>query len=141
MSAYLVSKAHIDLLVDLALRGPRDMDKPGEWEPTETDPDQLGKMLWEQNERSVLNRYPRRESDEATKDAITNYKFVPPPYHLNLAEAVKAIHCLQYQSSESEDYEIAPAGQWANEMLQVLSYYVPGYEAAPLHWDETVLQQ
>lgn len=48
---------------------------------------------------------------------------------------------VSYQSGETEDYEITPAGQWANEILQVLSYYVSGYEATPLHWDETVVGQ
>lgn len=88
MSAFIVSKAHIDALVDVALNGPRDVSRRWEggprWEafdPRDTHwpeqewrqcaqsgtgnssvkavtPDELGEMLVVENVRSITARYP-----------------------------------------------------------------------------------
>lgn len=141
MSVFIVSKAHIDLLVDLAMRGPRDVDHSENWDGTRMDLDQLGRMLWEENLRGVLAQYPRMEDDEPARTAIANYKFATPPYRLNVVEAIKAVHCLQYQSAGIGNYDDTPAGSWASEMLYVLAGHIPGYEEALWHWSEEAVEQ
>ena len=94
MSAFIVSKAHIDAIVDVALNGPS--DSAGRWEggprweafdPRQTDwqdqewrqacefgtgnqsvkpvsPDALGFLLWAENIASVRFRYPNDQPGE-----------------------------------------------------------------------------
>lgn len=135
MSAFLVHKTHIDLLVDVARRGPRDIENPKQWESSDYAPDALGRALWGQNLRSVRECYPDSVGDGSTDKTVANYEFECPAYRLTLAEANKALHCLLYQSCETMDYEDTLAGAWTYKMLFLLEHCIPGYEAAPWIWD------
>ena len=149
MSAFLVEKVHIDLLADVAARGPRDA-RPGEWlmgAGARPEPTALGRMLWLENLRSVTYRYPDTASGGRPGPAgisdgqIAAYRFTAPPYRLTAVEAIKAVHCLRYQSCECPDYAETPAGKWAAEMLERLSGCVPAYAAAPWEWGADEIRQ
>lgn len=141
MSAFLVSKAHIDLLVNLDLHGPSDLERSQPWGLSSYSPDELGKLLWGENLRSFRTRYPGLPKNRSIAYSVANYEFQPPPYQLTLVEANKALHCLRYQSCETDDYETTLAAQWTNEMLSTLEHCVPGYELAPWHWSEDVIKE
>lgn len=94
MSAWTVSKKHIDLLVTLAAQAELLGDN------TET---QLGQILWDENYRSVNCRY-----DENTP--TPRYEFTPFNLSsLSTTAQIKQIKCYQYQTCETEDYDTTPS--------------------------------
>lgn len=158
MSAWLVDKVHIDLLVELALRGPADAQRRGDWQPeyhahprvgerAEPDPDGLGRMLWGENLRSVAYRYPADEGGGRpgpaglSDEAIAAYHFERPGYRLTVAEAMMALHCLDYQACECPDYQETPARRWLHETAFVLGMYAPGADDSPWGWDRAEIDK
>ena len=108
MSAFVVNKTHIDLIVDVAQNGPRAGANRG-WrgENRFLDPNALGRMLWLENVKSVEYRYEEeRLEDRAEAEA---YTFTQPDYRLTLGEALSAISCLDYQSCEHPGWEKSDA--------------------------------
>lgn len=93
MSAYIVSKRHIDAIVTAAVNAGLGGGKT---------PDQLGDMLWRENVVSVCFRY--RES--TLPDVF--YRFEPnalnDPWSL-----IKQIDCYEYQSCEHDAWEASEA--------------------------------
>lgn len=108
MSAFMVSKDHIDALVHVALCGPS--EREGRWEeprwaqhdPRVTSwrdqqwqqcvahgytgngsvaaitPDALGEMLWTENERSIESRYPSDHAEMLSVDYCLGYEWTRP---------------------------------------------------------------
>lgn len=93
MSAWVVEKGHIDVLVNgLVQHGlvePRDMQATGQ-------------MLWKENYRSVNYRYCERKRTPAYTPAVTEASI--DPRHL-----LKAVECYEYQSCEHLGWETSPA--------------------------------
>jgi len=88
MSAWIVSKSHIDALVHAL--GRREM-LPGH-------PDLVGQMLWEENHRSVNARY-----GEST--LCPPYSFTQPPVDWTPSQLLHHIGCYDYQSCEHGAWE------------------------------------
>src|SRR6516162_2833567 len=102
MSAWIVSRQHIDVMVDAAIRN-------GLIEPSQAD--EVGRMLWKENLVSVAYRYPRdkggkRPGPTDFRDAdVETYTFTPLPkeivdvWNLNPDAALaKTVGCYEYQS-------------------------------------------
>lgn len=140
MSAWIVTKAHIDAMVRLAVEGP--VDGEGRWDfwgyekstwdisvpgNLYTDPlDNLGQALWAENHESVNHRYS--EQDECPK---YEYPGAGRSRPLTLAEAFKAIGCYEYQSCEHPAWEASKARAFCRRLQDSLIGHVPGYDAAP----------
>ena len=104
MSAWIVSKAHIDFLVAAA----RAFDikattRSGEVSAKE-DPDKFGKILWDENHRSVNYRYDEnKETPEYHYDErFDKFEFKS---HTGLGFLEKAVGCYDYQTCECDDYK------------------------------------
>lgn len=132
MSAWVVSKRHIDLLVTAIVRS-ESVDTGG------LSKDQIGRELWRENVRSVNYRYSERGRTPA-------YQYRAPgelPHYLAI---LKQVECYQYQTCERPDWERSTAHRWTQALRELLekqaeaefpgASYFPGrapaqYEAAP----------
>ena len=131
MSCWIVSKEHIDLLVSAGA------------EMTGMDPDELGKMLWEENHNSVNSHYTEQQ-------AVPPYTFEPPPetvknngkvQPVSPVVLIKAINCYEYQSCEHEGWEVSKAHEFCKDLKKSLFpnkvmteeqlRELPGYDDAP----------
>lgn len=127
MSAWTVSKKHIDLLVTLAAKA----ELLGKH--TET---QLGQILWDENYRSVNFRY--NENNPAPR-----YEFSPFDLsNLSTVAQIKQIRCYQYQTCETEDYDTTPSFVLTEKLCKLLEkgvriskgkeiYDAPQWDSAP----------
>jgi len=100
MSAWIVSKKHIDLLV--AAAGSVGM-VPG-------NPHQLGQELWHENHLSVNYRYG--------EDTLTPpYQFTPEPNKsIDLVVVLKNLGCYSYQSCEHTGWETSASFKFCEEL-------------------------
>lgn len=108
MSAYIVEKEHIDYLVKAIIKyGLR------------TDANQVGKMLWTENIKSVNYRY-----SETTPPY--EYKYSEAP-EIEPVQLIKSIHCYEYQSCEHPSWEDSES-RWLMKLLMNNSIIdLPGY--------------
>ena len=113
MSAFIVSKKHIDIIVN-ALSG---VDSP------ELHMDNTGQMLWEENFKSVNYRY--NENSKCPK-----YVFKKPEKEYTPVEIAKFVHCYMYQSCEHDEWGDSDAKATANKLLTDLWHNMPGYASA-----------
>jgi len=90
MSAWIVSKDHIDVIVQAGINHGLVLLSPGT-------PSEVGTMLWTENHRSVNYRYSERT-------AVPEYRFTGVEAPLDELVVVKAIACFEYQSCE--DYGV-----------------------------------
>ena len=149
MSAWMVSKAHIDALVRVALEGPKDGDKRCWTRPYFRNEllkndlaNELGHSLAKENLLSIHARYP---------DTIANPKNVPGPLdsywlrpyqylatirHLTCAESLKAIDCYEYQACEHAAWQKSEAYAFCQMLRSHVISCLPGYEAAPWGIDQ-----
>lgn len=147
MSAWMVDKVHIDLMVAVARRGL----KPGEsrwkfraydWQFQQhmvDDADALGLMLARENVRSLIARYgegaagpgpvagrwtrlANGDDDNMVHWDVEGYRFVDPDIELSFVEAYKLIHCYTYQSCESSDWETTEAYAFSMALEKALLY-------------------
>jgi len=121
MSAWIVSKTHIDCLVQAGIE--REMVRPEE-------ADEFGRMLWGECLASVAYRYPQdgdgdRPGPSDFRDSdVDTYVYEPldgEPGISLLAEAVvhKAVGCYDYQSCEHPGYEGSEAQRFAHILHKV----------------------
>lgn len=99
MSAFVVSKKHIDLMVFAAGK-----------EVSETDRNNIGQALWNENFKSVNCRYNE-------KDAAPVYKYSRPERIYSQIEIIKACRCYNYQSCEHEGWEKSHAKQFSDAVV------------------------
>jgi len=101
MSAFIVTKLHIDLIVTvLAEKKCYSIKKV--LEKYNHDFDKIGQILLDENYRSVNYRYS--ENDKTPK-----YKFAKYKGRISIGQALKALDCLDYQSCECSDYDDSEA--------------------------------
>ena len=132
MSAWIVSKEHIDRMMAFALEEGLSVF------PTEdihynhrldmaldSQATTVGDILWKQNYRSVDHRY--RENN-----LYPGYTYTPPKTKAKgPGEVAKLIACLGYQSCETDDWEKTIARRILLDFADILIRYLPGYEEAP----------
>jgi hypothetical protein len=121
VSAWLVSKKHIDVLVH-ARSIPTFWNVP----ENEIDSTQLGQMLWRENMYSLEARY----SDKIDEELIQSYSYTEPQ-HLPIITIIKSFSCYEYQSCEHESWKMSPSYVYCHDMKLALITCLPGYEEAP----------
>ena len=160
MSAFLVDKVHIDVLVRTALEGPRYARNPSNawhafrwWhanashDVNETTVDAVGAMLWTENLASLEARYPNDTSGERpgpiglTDDVVRGYSYNDPHYTLTVVEALQAIRCYEYQSCEHDGWNDSSAAAFCETLRVSLCRYLPGMTDAPWEWKPDTLRQ
>lgn len=118
-------------------------------------PAEFGDMLVRENVRSVIHRYPDVLEGGQAPGPTDNYWERPYAYplqtkpivpgmtaivmapprdahvrHFTSAEAFKAIHSLEYQSCEHDEWESSEARRALDALQQALVRRLPGYSAA-----------
>lgn len=140
MSAWLVSKYHIDKIVSTALA----------WTPGMTfeDATLLGRTLWTENLKSVAYRYPddgdgeRRGPNGLTDKEITGYVYqLPEDEPLSPDEMLKALDCLDYQSCKHPGWKRSEARKMLlalhrNAKARGATDTSAAYDKAPWRFDE-----
>lgn len=117
MSAWIVSRAHIDVLVQGLCESEH---------VTHLDPDEVGRILWRENLASVAERYPNDGDGERPgpidfRDAdVDTYTYRRPSMKITQAGLHKAIGCYQYQSSEHLGWEASQARSWTSTLAVAL---------------------
>ena len=151
MSAFLVDRAHIDLLVFAALRF------EVRWQRTETQwkhgvalhltprvtfetAEKVGRMLWRENVRSLRFRYPDhklrapRYLFDANALVRLDVWLARPADRKLYAEILKAVHCYDYQSCEHDGWGKSEAFRFCAHLETVLPLKLGDtkeYEVAP----------
>ena len=145
MSAFIVSKEHIDAMVHAGLKYGRrytlrwrvgaDPEWAGDYEAysvavqtqtrelTRETADRVGAMLWNENMRSVDHRYEQANDREVYR--FTEYDKMQP------VMALKLIDCYEYQSCEHDEWESSEAHAFCQALRKTLIHSLPGYDDAP----------
>jgi hypothetical protein len=118
VSAWIVSKDHIDAIVTADLGDPYREAR---------DPASIGRMLWAENVRSVSYRYEGRY--DVDNPDVAAYEFerwgLPP------VVVLKALDCYEYQSCETPGWKRSPSFEFCDRLRRSLISRLPGYDAAP----------
>lgn len=129
MSAFIVSKAHIDYLVTaavdcrLSVYHMAGVDRAGD-----DTRDEWGRRLLAENYNSVNYRYGEDEKPEAYKWA----RIGPAcPVSREAGKVLKQIDCYEYQACDHPCWEKSWAYSFCRAMRNECIRHVPGYEKAP----------
>jgi hypothetical protein len=127
MSAWLVSKKHIDALVYARSLCRSDFGGTlADGLLPDVSDDDLGRLLWRENMRSLAARY-RDRPDAAL---LASYSYAEPG-PLPVVALIKASHCYEYQSCEHPGWKTSKARRFSRELVLSLAHKLPGYDAAP----------
>jgi hypothetical protein len=116
VSAWIVGRAHIDVLVQALCEG----------EYVTDDPDSVGRVLWRENLRSVAARYPGDGDGERPgpidfRDSdVDTYTYRRPRNRPSLEALLVAIGCYGYQSCEHRGWESSTAQMWMATLRQAV---------------------
>lgn len=153
MSAWIVAKPHIDLLVAALVSGTRDGKVPALM--PDTNRDELGQLLHDENVKSVSYRYSEPARDRNLPGPCVCYYLQPytwsdPGYRLTYAELNLAMSCYRYQSCEHPEFEKSEAWRICQLIddrypkalskqygcMEAIVRSTPEGQAAPWGWDE-----
>ena len=142
MSAWTVSKTHVDVLVAGVLQV-GGYHHRGVWCPIKLEnATALGQMLWRENFRSVNYRYGERKSTPpyayAAPDAYTRTSrewgqtiYLDEQSRVDPAVLAKQVSCYDYQSCEHAAYNRSRAHSVVQALAGSLLRNVKGYDEAP----------
>lgn len=145
MSAYVVSREHIQYLIEAALHlNPYNSAFSWYWNharPTLRPGDELaaseaGQMLWNENCRSVDERYPDCKDDESARPGPVgcDYLFTFVTRYLRTSPdpvaVLKAIAGYSYQACETDDWQQTQAWEFIHALRLEAIESLPGYDAA-----------
>lgn len=149
MSAYIVSKATIDLLVSAGLSMPLGnmtwSKGPGVWDPvslTHDNRNEVGQMLWAENLASIHARYPDTQEgglypgpvDFEATDVLT---YMHEPVHgYEPVDVLSVLACYEYQSCEHKGWKTSEAHQFCDVLRKHAISKLPGYDHAPWGIDD-----
>ena len=129
MSAWIVSKRHIDYMVTAVIRA----------ELTAMSPDEIGRMLWRECLASVACRYPNDGDGERPgpmdfRDSdVDTYTWQETPL-LTPGGLAKTLGCYSYQSCEHPGWEASEACALVTKIKDSLGD-VAYDESVPWGWD------
>jgi len=135
MSAFMVGKAHIDALVNLAQK--HHSYWSSDMRGLVQDGDKLGQMLVAENVASVRYRYPKDKPEQlpGSTDHLEPYRHSPFRSRLpSEVEGLKLICCYRYQSCEHPAWEASTAKRFCETLRETLIHALPGYDEAPWEW-------
>jgi hypothetical protein len=151
MSAWEVTTAHIDTLINAAMDRRRESHMCRlSWyhngqrrQIDETNASDVGAMLVRMNYASVDYLY-RKDGAEGSPDGYPEpYRFSGSRGHLIAVYSpvviLKAIHCFEYQSCEHPTWEGSEAQAYCQALRMQVIEWLPGYQAAP--WGLTDVMQ
>lgn len=167
MSAFVVDRRHIDVILTTALEGPRGVaihpgsawSRPFRWygpSPVlsggtldETNLDEVGRMLLAENCRSVSHRYrgeyplpgPCDVPETTEPDGASSYTYTRPPVGLTVVEALNALRCYEYQACETPDFRESRAFAFCDTLRHHLIASLPGMSDAPWEWTDDTFRQ
>lgn len=132
MSAFIVSKEHIDYIMTAYQNSENKYYKESDKNYyTNAQAEQDGQMLWAENFLSVNHRYKKSDYAPVYKfDKIKN---------INYLQTLKFIHCLDYQSCETDNYNQSEAQKLITKMAWDLTCMIPEYEN--LKWEYIVSEK
>jgi hypothetical protein len=138
MSAFLVSDAHLDALVTVALFGVAESTAAsGRWfspyvfnRPVcVNSASRLGELLLRENEASVNARYPNDKTAPAPAYAYPFNRLPVKP--IGAVAALKLVKCYEYQACEHDGWDASDAKKFCSHLTSSLINSLPGYDAAP----------
>jgi hypothetical protein len=131
-SAWLVSKAHIDLLV-AARKGLLANGEVGNQVETWMNKDDnfVGQQLWDENMKSLSERYGADRAPEMFKFPKTKYRFTKPHEAMDPMAVIKQVHVYAYQACEHDGWESSQAKRYCDELEKTLVTHHPAYQNAP----------
>ncbi len=153
MSAFMVSKTHIDLMVRLAIWGPSGVEvrpdkawyRPYFGNPSrKAEPEtanELGEIFVKENLSSIHYRYPDTiENPDATPGPIeqywlTEYEYDDPQIDLTIVEDFCLLDCYEYQSCEHPEWRDSEAFKLVDSIRGSLIHRLPGYDQVPWSFD------
>ena len=151
MSAFIVSKSHIDAMLRAALAKQLLGDVP-RWRRPDLGnsfckldyytADRAGQMLIDENVKSVCHRYGESVASDNLPGPTEAYWRTPYIYRLTNkhtptpVEALKLISCYEYQSCEAPSWNNSEAYNFCQALREFLIPMLPGYNEAPWGWDE-----
>lgn len=171
MSAWVVSREHIDVMVALAIEGPsartsarrnwfgpswaqqdpfehslpdwRRVSVPEHAHPGSVSPNELGDLLVLECVRSVSYRYPDDGPLPGPVDPywIEGYSYRRPAYIPTAVEGLKTIDCYVYQSCEHAGWARSEASRFCQALARALVSELDGYDAAPWGWSAELIEQ
>ena len=158
MSAYVVDREHIRYLVN-AMQSLTDRYSRkarwfhnGIWHEMERVGDrkraaEVGQMLWDANIKSVCHRYPDCSLDANTPpgpigETYLYNKHVPLVDYPDPVQVIKACHCYEHQSCESDDWPESEACAFIRHLEGLAVRHLRGYDEAVwgapfLHMEDT----
>jgi hypothetical protein len=154
MSAFMVSKEHIDAIIAVIAEGPALSETTvQEWKssiqyakilPTNSENplNDLGSLLVRENLSSIHYRYPdtvrNPENTPGPEERYweKEYVYQRPARVPNVIEAFKINECYEYQACEHPGWKTSEAKKICDKLRAVLILALPGYNAAPWEWDE-----
>lgn len=116
MSAWIVSRAHIDALVQVLC----------ESETVVQDPNEVGRVLWAENLKSVAYLYSGdgdgdRPGPTDFRDAdVTTYVYRRPSAKLTRHDQLVALDCWDYQSGDHPSFQDSDASRWVAALVERL---------------------
>lgn len=161
MSAWIVSKEHIDALVSAALVVAQEDRSSFRWydadgnhshELTYTDTvraNQVGRMLWAENLASINARYtdtiehPENcpgPNDFNGIETVADYTFKRTP-RIPPVAILKAINCYEYQTCEHEGWPTSQAKAFCDSLTASVINSLPGYDESPWGIDASNLKE
>jgi hypothetical protein len=140
MSAFVVSKKHIDRLVATIYRGPAGR-RSYNWSLIDYAKGELhdnpGQALIDENLKSIHARYPDTiDKPENTPGPIARYWEAPYAYtvrdcdRLPVVDALKALACFEYQACEHSDWQTSDVHDFCERFRHFLIARLDGYEDA-----------
>lgn len=120
MSAWIVSREHIDALVQGLVESELVVG---------VDPTEMGRELWLENVKSIHARYPDTAENDAdypgpidfTKAHADEYTYTRPAKRLALDSLLKQAECYDYQTCEHPEYEHSTAKEWIDTLTDSLT--------------------
>lgn len=154
VSAWVVDKAHIDVLLTAARLPGRVQGSPLRWLRSTNPPEwaelapigtgelnRIGGVLVAENVRSVVYRYEDAEG-MIPAYALAPYEHRAVGFEPTPGEVFNAIDCLEYQSCEHSEWESSEAYRFLQALAARTQSRVDGYDTAPWGWTtEAVLRR
>jgi hypothetical protein len=135
MSAYIVDHDHIDALLSYGIQhNVRYVANNACVEITKLNATEIGRILLDENERSVRARYPGSDADDLPGTIGQNaalYKFRRWPHPVPALAILKACDGFDYQACETDDYERSLAATIVGAIRKWAISRLPGYSDSP----------
>ena len=128
MSAYIVTKQHIDAIVTAYLHS-----QHFDTQRTSDENNRIGQMLWDENHNSVNYRYGESTPTPTyTFEPCSSYKSEEgSTVKLDTVAICKLIDCYEYQSCERKEWASTKACDFCHALRKRLIAKMDGYEDAP----------